>query len=338
MTTESDPLDALDRRAAAAVADLDRALPDGAGRAPAHSPPPRGRLVRPLLLAAAVAIIALLGLGLVVSRFDGGDDQSTIAGEGDVGGTEEFVRLTITDPASDDLTFTAAFDGVSTPTNREQGRATIQGPNNAHDPWTGAVQVFTTTSEGIDLYGELVDLGGVDGSFGRGPIVGLQWVDDGRRHGLTSAALDETALAALATDAVASGWRGDGPLPGHRILHTGGPGDTFPTLPYLSLGAGQTVAAVGYQRDDLAFAVGTMPGGESRYRALQVFGDTEAVQVRGQEGVIVRHPGVGDLVAIAWRENDRTVAQVETFDDPARVIEHLDALEPTEAASFDELL
>lgn len=331
-------LDILDRRAAAAVADLDRALPDGAEWVPAHSPPPPDRSVRPLLLAAAVAIVAVLGLGLVMSRLGEGDDQSTVAGEGDVGGTDEFVRLTFLDPAADALAFTAAFDGISAATDQEQVTATIQGPNNADDPWTGAVQVFTTTSEGSELYGELVDLGGVNGSFVRAPIFGLQWIDDGRRHSLTSAALDETALAALATEAIASGWRGDGPLPGHRILHTGGLGETFPTLPYVSLGVDQAVAAVGYRSDDLAFAVGTVPGGESRYRALQVFGDTEAVQVRGREGVIVRHPGVGDLVTIAWRENDRTVAQVETFDDPGRVIDHLDALEPTETASFDELL
>lgn len=345
--TDDDPrLDALDRRAARAIAELDRALPaDLADRPDLLPTPDRAsgrRSVTPLLLVAAVVVIAILGLGLAISRFDDGDDQSTIAGEVEADDTVpigEFTRLAIPDPAAHGLEITAAYDGTDLTGPRAPDALTVQGPIGAEDPWDAAVQVagVPVDEDGVWLYGEVVDLGGVNGSLLVDVVSSLRWEGpSGSEHHLASARLDADELTTVARAAVDAGWTGDGPLPGHEILHEPVPAD-FASLSYVPSDDDIRVAAVGYRGDGLEFGVATMRGAEADYRYGQLlFGSAQRVEVRGQEGVLLQS-SYTTLSTILWRENTETLARAETYDDPADLLDALDALEPVDVRAFSPL-
>lgn len=347
MTDHEPRLDALDRRAANAVAELDRALPSdlSADSDWLHTPDldaaPSRRGLTPLLLVAAVAVVAILGLGLAISRLDGGDDQSTIAGEVDADETVppgEFVRLAIPDPAAHGLELTAAYDGIDAANPSGPDPMTVQGPVAAGDPWDAAVEVTTVPQDDeIWLYGEVVDLGGVDGSLLVDLRTSLRWGDSsGSEHLLSSTWLDPAELTTVAREAVAAGWTGDGPLPGHQILHRPVPTD-FTSLSYVPSDDEVRIAAVGYRGDDFDFVVGTTPGGEAAFRYAQmVFGDPQAVEVRGHDAVLLQN-SYTTLSTILWRENSETLVRAETYNDPAEVIDTLDALQLVDSPQFSPL-
>ena len=342
--TDDDPrLDALDRRAATAVAELDRALPTDTDWVPTPDIDRRSpRRVTPLLLVAAVVVVAILGLGLAVSRFDDGDDQSTIAGEVEADDTVppgEFTRLVIPDPDARGLELTAAYDRIDEAA-APSGTATAQGPIDAADPWTDAVLVGAGPDSLVEygLVGEVVDLAGTEATLLRGPFTSVQWIDDGRLLTISTATLSVDDLVALATAAVGRGWDGTGPLPGHRVLRELRDTDTHPVQSYLSMTDPVAVAAVGYRSDAIAFTVGTSPGGEDLFEATQLVGTAEPIAVRGHEGVVIRHEGAGNLAEIVWRENTETVVRVETYDEPSSIVDVLDALTPIDSAAFDALV
>lgn len=336
--------DELDRRAAAAVSALDRALGDDLEIPPFDAAPQRTRSrVLPLLIAAVVIVVALVGLA--VNRLDGGDEQSTVAGETDTETTGAgYVRLALADPLATGHQVTAVFDGRPTAPD-PAGLITIQAPTDADDPWGVAVLV---SSHAVDpatggfLYGEMVDLGGVDATVGTGfPGASVSWIAGNRQLGLNAPepGRSEDDLIGLARLAVEQGWAGSGALPGYQVLRSGDLGDVGAVLAFLNSGDPVDLRAIGYRSAGGAdFAVGTSPGGEDLYRALQLFADdVEPTTVRGNDAVIVGNDGVGELVAIYWRENETTVGRVETFDDPDDVIALLDGLTTIDAAEFAAL-
>lgn len=336
--------DELDRRADAAVSALDRALGDDLEIPPFDAAPKRTRSrVLPLLIAAVVIVIALVGI--VASRLDGGDDQSTVAGETDTETTGAgYVRLALADPLATGHQVTAVFDGRPTAPD-PAGSITIHAPSDADDPWAAALMVSSYAVDptaGGHLYGELVDIGGVDASVGTGyPGASVSWIVGNRQVGLNAPepGRSENELVDLARAAVAQDWEGSGALPGYQVLMPGGSGDVGAVLAFLTQGDRMDLRAIGYQSAGAAdFAVATAPGGEGLYRSLQLFaGDVESTTVRGHDAVIVTREEMAEPVEIYWRENETTVGRVETFDDPDDVIALLDGLTTIDAAEFAAL-
>src|SRR5690606_16023130 len=108
---EPDLLDALDRRAAAAVAALD----DAVAEIPVPAPPPepevrRARRWMPLLVAAALVVVALVAAGLLLDR-DGGE-QGTVAGEPEVPTSPGHTQLAFPDPDALGYRIVGAFPAV----------------------------------------------------------------------------------------------------------------------------------------------------------------------------------------------------------------------------------
>lgn len=334
----------LDRRAAAAVSALDRALGDDLEVPPFDAAPKRPpSRVLPLLLAAAVIVVALVGLAL--SRLDGGDDQSTVAGETDTETTGAgYVRLALAEPLATGHQVAAAFDGRPTAPDPATS-ISVQAPADAEDPWAAAVLVSSyavdPTTGGL-LYGEMVDLGGVDATVGTGfPGASVSWIAGNRRLGLNAPepGRSENELVDLARLAVEQGWMGSGPLPGYQVLRSGDLGDVGAVLAFLNSGDPVDLRAIGYRSaSGPDFAVGTAPGGDGLYRTLLLFADdVEPTTVRGSEAVIVTRDGLNGLIEIYWRENEATVGRAETFDDPDDVIALLDGLTTIDAAEYAAL-
>jgi len=313
--SETELLDALDRRAARAVAALDEAV----GARPPSDPPALrpGRRWSPLLAAAALVVVALVAAALLLART--GDEEGTVAGEGEVPveSGDPVTRLALADPAALGYQVRAAFTGDQVPADMDPDplglRWAAHVPEGA-DPLTARVVVTgELPADATDRSGRVVDLAGQE-AFVRilGPQVQIVWPSGtGVRH-LSSDHLPDAELVDLARRAAEAGWDGRQPLPGHRILHAGPITDLRPSLAYAASGpSGRD--GIAYDHADLerdlviGWSTGTDP--EARWAARRSLApDAERLEVRGQPALF--HPGSrGQPGELSWLEADGTLVE-----------------------------
>ncbi|WP_436793224.1 hypothetical protein [Actinospongicola halichondriae] len=330
----------LDRRAAAATRSLDdaverTAIPDFTSPAELRS----RRWLSPISIAAGLLVVALVAAALV---FSGGGDENTVAGE--VG----FIHLALPDPEALGYRVTAAFDGTeprdesSDPTMDTV--VTVQGPDDADDPWTEAVIAYSLPSEITTLDGDAVDIGGPEAMYaeeGAGRTVG--WIDGDETRYLVSTRVDRDRLVELATAA------SDGSTSDQRILYSGTIGDVFP-IALTTIGRGGPVgvertALVAYGSasgdGELGMSVATTTGSGARLRATTALATaTREVTVRGHDAVVAEFFGAGPdgLLSVSWLEADNTLARADAFGiDEDTLVDHLNQLEPVDPVTFAEL-
>lgn len=339
MTDERDDLGltALDERARAAVARLDAEISDE--DVPSFTV---GRRSRTPLLFVAAAVLAVALAGAAVARFDRGDEQSTVAGEGDGTTTGEFVRLALPQPESLGFEVSAGYDGTtgSRPSDADSSpEHHIQAPIDADDPWAQAVEVAETVEGPVHLYGQLVDVAGFPGALvAQADSTKLTWRGATGLRSLASTALGPDALVDLATEAVRSGWDRGEPLPGHRVLEANA---GFDDVAFVYGDDRLDAAVIAYTRaGGPSFVLGSLPGGEGAWRSREFWaGAVERATVRGQDAMVLSWPGsLPGGVEITWRETDGTVARVRTWDDPETILPVLDRLQPVDGATFADLV
>lgn len=335
--SQDESLDALDRRAASAVDALDRALGDvDPGSVPVEARRPR-RWV-PMLVAAAVAVVALVGAVLVV---DDGDERGTVAGEpeppdeADETGAGS-THLHLADPEAFGYEVSTATDGPSEPDGfrGDDGSATLQAPVDSDDPW--AEVVFVSSGPMVDergWSGEVVDVGGPEAVLQNFGPPSLGWRDGDSLHTITSARLDRGQLVSLARSAVAEGFDGTGALPGHRVLQDGSWGDIYPlhAFPYSTTDR----AVIGY-RDSSAedgtggFVLASGPGSEAQWRAPTVLAPVVArTTVAGHDALFTDYRPAEGASEVSWREDDGTIVRIAGPGDVREVLGRVvDSLEP----------
>ena len=223
---QTDLLEALDRLAARAVSALDSGIVDSPPP-PLERPSGRRRPLLPLLVAAALVVVALVGIGLALDRRD--DERSTIADDGDASvqtDDGELTRLALADPEALGYEVRGAFDGPSIePVPGMEGedmRHVAHGPADVADPWADVVVSMETPAHQFSLVGEVVDLGGPDAvhlTVGEGDQV--VWLDGDRARSLVSARV--LGSGPRRARSVRGGRRlvREGPLPGHEVLLDG---------------------------------------------------------------------------------------------------------------------
>lgn len=321
---DTELLEALDRRAAGAVAALDRRL-EQVAPAPLPTAPHRHRRGRlaPAVAAAAAAVVGLLGIGLALA---GG--ESTIADGGEVpvetDDVEGITRLALPDPAALGYEVRAAFDGSTIePSPGMEGidvRFSAHGPAGDDDPWAMSVISTTTPFDEFTFRGELVDVGGPEAvHLPTGPADRVLWRDGDRARMLLSSRVRGEDLVRVAADAVAAGWTGDGPLPGHEVLHVGTPDEFQPGLEYAGFGPtgwqGIAYDADGTARD---FLIAWRAGTDDALQALHALDpDPDALEVDGRDVLVT---DAGSATHAAWLLDDGTLVQLATFGEVADVL------------------
>ena len=195
---EIELLDALDRHMRSAAARLDAAIGDEPGEP--FAPPtmtPR-RPWRPLLAAAVIVVVALVGALFVLGGGDGDGEESTVAGQPDqttVVPTEP-TRLGLADPAAAGFELYAALDGPTSVAGAPTGELSAQSPAGAEDPWASSVFVVSnSTPEDPQMYlkGEVVDIGTDAVIQPIGPGTTIAWLGDGVIHRIGSTRLTATS-------------------------------------------------------------------------------------------------------------------------------------------------
>ncbi len=327
----------LDQRAHAATHALDdaverTAIPDFA----APSAPRHPRWISPISIAAGLLVVALIAAALV---FSGGDDENTLAGE--IG----FTYLALPDPEALGYRVVDAFDGTEGRSGPQSDPTmdtvvTVQGPDDADDPWAEAVVSYSLPSEITTLDGESVDIGGPEATYteeGAGPTVG--WIDGDETRYLVSNRVDRDRLVELATAA------NDGSATGQRVLYSGGIGDLFP-MALTTIGRGgatgvERTAIVAYasttSSDELGMSVATTAGSGAQLRAASALAtSTRDVTVRGHDAVLAEF--FGSLLQVSWLEDDNTLARADAIGiDEDTFVDHLNQLEPVDPATFTDL-
>ncbi len=301
-------LELLDRRAAVATAALDQRVAEV--DAPTFDlARPRGarRRLAPLLAVAAVLAVAVAAASVLSG---GGSEETTIAGN--VGIT----HLVLPAPAAARYDVIIGFDGSAPPGAGGPGKdvpVTVQGPDGAGDPWAASVLEYSLPSANTTLAGEEVDIGGPSATLDRsgiGPTVA--WDDGDVVRFLVSTRLSGEDLVTLARQVVAQGAGGGEPLPGHRVLFSGGTTDVFPVLA-MANGGGTSGVVYRTSTGDDGFVVATVAGDEARWRAAYaVATDVEDVTIRGRAALIARYQ-LG-LSEISWLEDDGTLVRVNALD------------------------
>lgn len=271
-----------------------------------------------------LAIILVIGLAA-------GCSGSSDPDPGDAADADGFVRLTLPEPTRTGHTVAMAVDHSDRSIEpSEHHGATEQAAAGAEDPWSESITVRWSVAQGPRLWGELVDLGGVVGAID--PWMNnthLMAVLDGRMATLASTAVPMAELQDRLRQAIAAGWSPREPLPGHDVL-VDWFGAARLSLQYLE--EFDPVAAVSYGAHGAPdFAVATMRGGDAEFRAMTLGDGWQPVTIRGHDGV--RFTGE-DATHFRWRENDRTIAAVETFEDAEAVLALLEELVPTAAHDF----
>lgn len=339
---ETELLEALDRRAGTAVAALDGAL---ARVEPAPLPidPERGRRRRwrPLLVAAGLVVVALLGIGLALDGRD--DEQGTVADDRDVPvetDDGEITRLALADPAALGYEVRAAFaSGTNVDGSAETMPVfTAHGPTGAVDPWVDVVLSAAVPINEYSFYGELVDVGGPEATFvAVGSTTQLLWRDGGIGRQLVTADLDRDAMVSLASTAIEMGWDGRGALPGHDVLHTGPAQDFFSNLEFAA-GVRDDRAGIAYDHEgDLDFVIGWSAGDEVRWHAVHALTSTRQVEINGRTATVAA-PVLNGATELSWLE-DGTLVRVATYADVDVLVELLDdALVPISGEEHQALV
>lgn len=332
---DSDRMQTVDRRGDAAGQALQAAVRDVV---PPTLPVNRGRPAArwaPLLVAAALVVAALVAAAFLAVP----SDEGTLAGEGDRTSTVTGnTRVVVDDPEAVGVTVRAASRG----TGSGSGDVTHFGAAAVHVPdgdWGRAVVVTTSDFEPFAFTGVVVDVNGPDAVLAAHDPGGVLWRDGTRMHRVSSGSLDDDKLAGVVADAVADGWRGDGPLPGHRVALEGNGADFRPAFDQGLLPEGG--GAVAYDMDDgTEFVVSWQPGSEARWRAEQVDGrNRRDVQVGDKKAVAAEYGDGPTLRVASWVEPDGTIVRVGTHGNLDQVLESVGGrLTSADAATFDRLV
>ncbi|MCO8127669.1 hypothetical protein NHL50_10665 [Acidimicrobiia bacterium EGI L10123] len=339
-------LDALDRRARRAVSALDAGLGDAEpAPLPIDAGGGRRRPWVPLLVAAALVVVALVGIGLALDARD--DEQGTVADDRDVPVETgaDVTGFALPEPEALGYEVRAAFDGPSVAVDPASGQPgppyTAHGPTGSDDPWQQAIVTQTTPWDDRVYGGELIDLGGIEGLYRTsGSSQQIAWQDGDTARTLMSSALDRDALVEVAREAVAAGWSADGPLPGHDVLHEGTYDQFSPVIEYgASVRSDWQGVAYDATSGDDDIVVGWRPGGPGLLGALHVFSDeVERVEVDGQ-GISVSRSTVGGPSHASWQPVEGTVVALVTYGDIDAVLRRVvPGLNPIDAAAFDAMV
>lgn len=340
-------LEALDRRAGRAVAALDRRLVD-VEPTPFEPDRRRRRPWVPLLVAAGLVVVALLGIGLALDGRD--DEQGTVADDRNVPvetDDGDISRLALADPASLGYEVRAAFgpDTARHPADPDP----LELHWMAHVPEGGDATDAPVVLSGVlpadanDFPGEVVELGGVEGILRvLGPQVQLTWpLGDEVRH-LSSVHLEADALVAAARAAIEQDWDGGTALPGHVLLHQGPTPDFSPVLAYAGSGpTGRNGIAYDHENDERDLVIGwsSGPDPQARWEARRTMStETELFEVRGRPA---HHNRIGPKSEgeLSWLEPDGTLVEVVFHGDPADIVPLLDAhLAPIREVEHDRML
>jgi hypothetical protein len=334
--TEHDLLEALDRRARAAVDELASAVATVPVPEPDLAEPGPRRPFSPLLVAAAVVLIALVGAVLV--RGGGSQEDGTVAGQ------PSLTHLVLPDPEAAGYELVAAFDGTEEPpagVDVFDLSISVQGPVDSDDPWATGVLSYSLPAEMTTLGGEAVELGDVDATYDDDGIAAtVGWVDGDEVRYLVSSRRTRDELVDLARAAVVEATPAGEPLPGQRIVFTGTTSDVFPTLAS-AIGAPQGLRGVAYAQLDAddGLVVATRSGDEARLRAASVVAEsTEQVTVRGRDAIVARFGADRSLIEVTWLEADGTLVRAGAGLTPDTLVAVLDQLEPIDDEGFAELV
>ncbi|HAS09681.1 MAG TPA: hypothetical protein DCS55_04055 [Acidimicrobiaceae bacterium] len=344
---DTELLEALDRRARRAVTALDAGLVDAQ---PAPRPVEAGRSRRrpwvPLLVAAALIVVALVGIGLSLDARD--DERGTVADRDvPVETGADVTRLSLADPAALGYEVRAAFGpdtarhpGDPDPLELHWMAHLPEGADAADAP---IVLTGVLPSGANDFPGEVVQLGGAEGILRvLGPQVQLSWPTGDQVRLLSSVHLEADGLVAIGRAAVEQGWDGSAALPGHVLLHQGPIADFSPMLAYAGSGpTGRSGIAYDHASDerDLVIGWGSGPDPQARWEARRTMGtETELFQVRGRSAHHNRI-GPGSEGELSWLEADGTLVEVVFHGDPADIVPLLDAhLTPITEAEHERVL
>ena len=345
---EIELLDALDRVAARAVAALDGGLVDSPPPPLERPAGPRRRPLVPLLVAAALVVVALVGIGLVLAAPD--DERGTVADDGDepVEAGSGATRFSLADPAALGYRVRAAFGPDTARGSMDPAPLDIEWT--AHVP-TGAdadadasiVLAATLPPEAHDGSGEVVDIGGREALL---RVLGLQaqlwWEEAGSARQLSSVHLPAEDLVATARAAIAERWDGTSALPGHDLLHRGPIWDFSPVLAYASGGpTGRSGIAYDHPDEERDLVIGWSLGPQPAARAAArrtMASETAEYEVRGRPARFNRI-GPRSEGELSWLEADGTLVEVVFLGDPVRVVALLDeGLAPISAGEHERLV
>lgn len=343
---EIELLDALDRVAARAVAALDSGLVDGPPPPLERPGGPRRPLV-PLLVAAALVVVALVGIGLVLAAPD--DERGTVADDGDepVEAGSGTTLLSLADPASLGYEVRAAFGPDTARGSMDPAPLDIEWtahvPAGADAADAPVVLAATLPPEAHDGSGEVVDIGGREALLRvLGPQVQLWWEEGGSARQLSSVHLPAEDLVVTARAAVAEQWDGASALPGHDLLHRGPISDFSPVLAYAAGGpTGRSGIAYDHPDEERDLVIGWSLGPQPAARAAArrtMASETAEYEVRGRSARFNRI-GPRSEGELSWLEADGTLVEVVFLGDPARVVALLDeGLAPISAAEHERLV
>lgn len=336
--TDSDLLDALDRRARVAATAMDDAV--ASVEVPRFEPSADrdgARRGTSLAVAAAFVVVALTAAGIAI--LSGSDEPPPVAN------SFEPTHLVLADPEASGYELYAAFDGDSS-TAEDVGlsygqAATVQGSQDVDDPWDTAFVEYELPTESTTLGGDPVDIGGPEAmarADGFASTVG--WVDGAVVRYLMSARLTTDELADIARAAVSAGTPAGAPIPGQEVLFSGSLQDVFPVLT-TPIGSPAGIDGVSYRspdEDGPGFVVGVAPGDEAAWRSSFVLArDEERTTIRGHDAVIAEFDQ--DLYEISWLEDDSTLVRVDFYEiDPTALVPVLDQLVSISAEEFDQLV
>ena len=339
MTDTSDLLDHLDRRAAAAVADLDRIV-DATGvpafavdldRAPLVGGGGRGwRDPRFRAAAAAVVAVALVAAAVVLRD---GREETTVA----TPGTPHRLVLPA-DVAADFDTVTAFQGGVGGTSTPE---LTVQAPVGDVDPWPTVVVEHALPEDTTTLDGETVDIGGPEATFETDMAATVGWHDGEVVRYVSSGTMSRDDLVDLARRTVAEGVRPGEALPGHEVLHRG---STTDLITFYNPGADDPDLAMtsysrGIEEGSEGFVVATSQGSAESWRAAYALSSSHVLlQVRGVDAVLALfETGWSDgWQELSWIEDGTLVRASFTSTDGADREELLALAEQLVVVSDDE--
>jgi hypothetical protein len=346
---DTELLEALDRRARRAVTMLDAGLGDAQPTPlPVDATGGRRRPWLPLLVAAALVVVALVGIGLALDDRD--DEQGTVADDRDAPvqtDDGDVTRLALADPEALGYEIRAAFgpDTARHPGDPDplETHWTAHVPEGIDVADAAIILTGVLPSDANDFPGEVVALGDVEGILRvLGPQAQLSWPAGDEVRLLSSVHLKTDGLVAVARAAVEQGWEGSAALPGHALLHQGPIADFSPMLAYAGSGpTGRSGIAYDHGSDERDFVIGwsSGPDPQARWEARRAMGtETERFQVRDRAA---RYNRIGPKTEgeLSWLEPDGTLVEVVFRGDPAEMVTLLDAhLGPINQAEHERVL
>lgn len=311
--SDADLLDALDRRAARAVADLDALVDrtvapplDLERGAPAlvRASTSRWREPRLLAVAAAILAVAVVAAVLVLQQREEPTPVAVTPGEPR--------RLVLPPDAA------AEFDGVSaieaSPSDPPL-EIRMHAPVGSEEPWPVVVVEHVIDADDTTLDGEPVDIGVATATYEDGPMPNVGWEVGGEVRYLASSELSRDELVALARATVEEATPVGDPLPGHQVVHRGAPADFYLSLSPASAAGDVGVVVYDADRGRRQFVVSTSLASPERWRAAYAFAtSSERIRVRGVDAVLATYEGFSEL---SWIEGGDTLVRAVDWTESA---------------------